>query len=271
MAKIEMTKSSGGTFTPHQSGTMFKGFVEEVIVMDRVSFPDERTGGVSYFDPRQFVIRNMDGKANYTYTDDDGAEQSAPCTVRTRPLYFRCKDGGGYSAPTSKAQMYQYYTSVLGETPDWNNFDDECVLGSVVIYGVLHVSANDPQDTSKVFSNLTQTPMRNDDQTLPEGTKFIYQAERAEHNKEASSGDAPEDHATGSAGQSESYKGDCRAWVTHLVKHQVYTVEQQEKYLSWLNNSPKVEDMQRFITKAEADCASRNAPHPKDSADDLPF
>ena len=135
------------------------------------------------------------------------------------------------------------------------------------MYGVMHVDAKDQENPDKVYANLTAVPMRHDDQTIPEDAKLITQASRNEYEAEKAQEDAPEE---GTAGATEGVRDTCRGWIEHCIAMGVHTAEQGQKYSNWLNGSPQVADMEKFIKKCEADCSEKNVAF-YGAKDDLPF
>ena len=269
MAKMQFT-TGGSSFTPHPKG-QFEGVIEEVFLMDEQTFVNSKTGEKTNSYPRQFVIRNTDGHAEYSYQDrETGEDITGLCTVRSRPLYFYSNGEGGFFKPTGKSNLYQYYTNVMGEVPDFNDFDDECVLGIRVMYSVLHVDAEDKDDPDKVFANLTGAPMRHPDQSG--NYDIISQEQRASDNTEEDY--KPEE---GSAGAAESLKDECVIWIAYLHKEGVWAKSQCDSYNKFLNSTKAdITEMTRFCEKAKADCEQADVAlpgsHPDSTGnDDLPF
>ena len=277
MAKMEFTQGGGQKFTPHPTGT-FEGVVEEVLLAESVTFTDSKTGEKNVSYPRQLIIRNTDGKAPYTFTDrESGEDITGACTVRSRPHYFYSNGEGGFYKPTDKSNLYQYYQAVMGGVPDFDDFDDESVLGTRLMYSIIHVDAEDKDDPEKVFANLSGPPMRHPDQSG--NFETVTQAQRAAFNAESDNGNGKPQTQTGE-GEADitdeiDYKESCETWIGYLANHNVYDDETATKYHSWLKTG-KTEDMKRFLDKAKSDCQAAGvalpSPDPMSTGDDdIPF
>ena len=178
--------------------------------------------------------------------------------------------------------MFQVWKQILGTTPTFMPFDDEEIVGRVILYGVEH-NAGEGQHQGKTFANVTSM-MAAPDQTIPEGIKLWTQEERAMYRSQNDqvADDAPvaaqtaPDVQPGTAGHREHMREACRKWIVYLVQNEVYSENMQVNYENFVNNENDSAKLKEFCTKAETDCKDAFLvlpnPHPESTAgDELPI
>lgn len=274
----------------HPEGSGFVGVITECGIPQQstVEYPN-KDGSTTTAHKRYLIITNISGQ-NKTYTDGNGQQQTSPHLAFQRFQFYQNPDGT-MRIPTDKSQMYQVWKQVLGKKPTFQPFDDEELVGRVILYGIEH-NEGEGKNAGKTFANVTSM-MPAPDQNIPEGIKLITQEQRAaaragnqngsyaSSNGTTSNGSpatAPQQEAPaeGTAGHREHMKDACRKWIVYLAENEVYTEKQAQNFENFVNNENETAKLKEFCAKAEADCKGAfltiPTPHPESTGgDDLPI
>ena len=267
MAKLSFKDGERREFQIHPAGS-FEGFIKEVRLGETKEYPND-DGTVTYAEPRHWFIENLDGHANYSYTDKEGVEQTGAMNVRSAPLNLYFLADNTFRTPTPKSRVFEYYQTAMGETPDFSDFDDECVLGTRLMYQVVHNDAVNREGQNVTYANI-QTIMRSPDQSG--NHEVVTQEQREELDNGVSTASAP---PAGSIGEQEELREGCERWLEYLQEKGVYTPVLVAAYGEVIK-AGKIADLNEFAAKAEADCAGAKIqiprPHPMSSGKNMiPF
>jgi|ETNvirnome_2_130_1030620.scaffolds.fasta_scaffold01509_12 hypothetical protein len=287
MAKMDMKKGPKKEYVNHPTGT-FEGYIREVVKDSTKEYPND-DGTVTIAERRRWLVENCDGKAEFTM-EKDGQDVTLTHRVRTAPLNFYINPDGSYRIPGDKSALHDYYTTALGEVPDWENFDDETVLGIHLIYQIIHVPGTDKDGDPVTYANI-KSIMKSQNTVVESDVTTQAQRAEFEENEDTSfdhgankpkpeAQEAPQ-HDQGNReapvnGETKKFQlGAALQWITHLELKGVYAVAQGHSYRAYTEGA-ELEDLKAFNEKCAKDCADANmpapTPHPLSTAgDDLPL
>ena len=257
MATYQTEEAPPIVYENHPVGTGFTGVITEcALAKNPIAEYPNKDGSVTKAHKRQAVITNTSGHTK-TYEDANGQTVTVPHQVR-QVFQFYENPNGSIRKPASGG-IFDLWKSVLGVSPKFEPFDDEEIVGRVVMYGV-EENIGEGQHAGKTFANIS-VMMPAQDQTIPEGVKLWTQAERSQvasggYNAQSPptaqqvTDSAPQD---GTAGMREHVKQGCHKWIAHNLQQGAWAAEEGAKFTIFVNSENDVDRLKEFAQKAESD------------------